>query len=334
MKHLFRFLGLVLCIAVVFSGSAIALSGDEEVFGDAFCEPLNPKPGTPFGVGQVAVLNDVFYGYLGDTIYAWKPGDAQPKRYSSPLPAVPEWKEEWRDQPLKALYTDDQTALTGAVEYIAAGDGALWGYNTLSGRYGQITEQGITWAAQTLDTAGLFQGDTIMLNVVPNQSFVSDGKLYIFGDYSNPTATYSDNMILVRFDLSNGKLDILETKTAVGCCLYKPGFFLLVRRGDSSSMILSTLDMATGALEDLPLTVPFPDRTREGLESVGGLTYDPTNDRILFSMDSQVWASEGGKPFASVAKLPMESCYSMPAWVLPDGRYAILSCSLLILGVD
>ena len=51
-----------------------------------------------------------------------------------------------------------------------------------------------------------------------------------------------------------------------------------------AAMILSTLDMATGALEDLPLTVPFPDRTREGLESVGGLTYDPTNDRILFSM--------------------------------------------------
>ena len=75
-----------------------------------------------------------------------------------------------------------------------------------------------------------------MLNVVPNQSFVSDGKLYIFGDYSNPTATYRDNMILVRFDLSSGKPDILETKTAVGCCLYKPGFFLLVRRGDSSSM--------------------------------------------------------------------------------------------------
>lgn len=333
MNRSIKSIGIIICIMAAFSMPALAMSGDEEVFGPAFCETLNPEPGNPFGLRELAYLDDVFYGYLGESIYTWQPGDAQPAQYCS-MPSIPAWKEEWRSKSFNDLSTDDQTALTGAVDYIAAGDGALWGYNTLSGRIGKITEQGVTWASQPMDTSCLFQEGSIMLGVVPIQSFVEDGKLYIFGDNVKHIKPVNEPMVLLRFDMSSGEYDVLETKATINCCRYKPGSFLLLRRGDSSSMILSTMDIASGTIDDLPLKVPFPDRTYEGLESVGGLAYDLKNDQIFFSMKSQVWSSQGGKPFESVAKLPMETYYRMPAWVLPDGRYALFAVNLFVRQVN
>jgi len=333
MKRHIRFIGLLIAIMVVFLVPTFAIAIDEEVFNDSFCQPFNPNPKRPFGLRELAYLDDVFYGYLGNAIYTWKPSDALPTKFCT-IPTVPDWKEEWRGKALKDISAEDQTALSSAVEYIAEGDGALWGYNTLSGKIGKISQQGISWAAQTIDTSCLFQDGSFMLSVVPIQSFVDNGKLYVFGDDNEYIVSVSDPMALLSFDMSNGESNVLKTNTAINCCRYKPGYFLLLRRGDSSSMILSTLNMKTGTIEDLSLTVPFPDYTDEGLESVGGVAYDSKSDQVFFSMKSQVWKSTGGEPFQSVNKLPMDTDYRMRAWVLQDGRYALLSRSLWIRDVE
>lgn len=333
MRNKIKLLGVIVCIMVVFAMPAFAISGDAEVFDEAFCGPLNPNPSRPFGLRDIVNLDDVFYGYLGEAIYTWKPGDAQPVQYCS-LPAIPEWKEEWRGKAFNDLSADDQAALTGMVNFIASGDGALWGYNTYSGNIGTITQKGIEWMSQRLDTAFLFFKGGILHGVDPIQSFVEDGKLYIFGDNVRHIEPVSEPMILIRFDISSGEYDVLETKTMVNCCKYKPGFLLLLRRGDSSSMILSKMDIASGIIEDLLVKVPFPDRISEGLESVGGLAYSLENDQIFFSMKSQTWVSQGGKPFETVAKLPFETYYRMKAWFLPDDQYVIFANNLYLREVE
>ncbi|NLO85527.1 MAG: hypothetical protein GX096_08880 [Clostridiales bacterium] len=329
MKRTIMLMGIIICLAATFCMPALAASGDVEAFGEAFRESLNPNPGSPFGLRELVYLDGVFYGYIGDSIYTWAPSDAQPMPYCT-IPTVPEWKEEWRTMSFGDLSAEDEAALTEAVDYIAVGDGALWGYNILSGKIGEITEQGITWMNQELDTSFVYKGDSILPLFLPIQSFVMDGKLYVFGDNVRHIEPLSEPEALICFDLSSGAYEIIDTKTALNCYPYKSGKLLLLRRGDSSSMILSVMDLQTGTLEDLPASVPFPDRSNEGLETVGGLAYDEQNDQTFFSIQKQVWRSKGGEPFESIAELDDQGSYRTLAWVLDDGRYAILHWSLLI----
>lgn len=333
LKKMLRVLGLLTGVLMMLTIPLQAIANNQEVFDAEFCAPLNPEPDRPFGVREVASLDETIYGYLGEAIYTWKPGDLQPERYCS-LPPIPEWKEKWRGKKYKDLSVKDQAALGESVDYIASGDGALWGYNLYSGKFGKITEQGIEWQKIKLDTSCLFREGSVECWAVPIISIVEGGRLYVFADNAGVIDPISEPTALLRYDLSSGEYEVLHTKTAINICRYTPGNFLLLRRGDASSMILSTMDTATGAIEDVPLRVPFPDMTDTGLESVGGLAYDPMNDQICFSMKEQVWKSVEGKPFESVAHLPTETYYRMPGWFLSDGRYAILASSLFVREVD
>lgn len=304
---------------------ASAVVGDEVVFDPSFSQPLNPNPGRPFGIRAMVYLENTFYAYLGDAIYVWKPDDPKPTLYCS-LPTTPIWKETWGNTMFKDLPDDEQAELAGAVDYIAGGDGALWGYNMLSGRIGKISRDGIAWSRQPLNTADFFKNGRIALYFMPIQSFVEDGQLYIFGN-NDGIKSLNATKPLLRFDMASGEYTILETKQARNLCPYQPGSILLARRGNKASMRLSVMDLKTGTMKDLQQTVPFPDKTDEGLASIGGLSYDPHRDQIYFVMEedivkSNVWQSREGEPFEIVKHLPTMVHTDVLAWVLPDGRYA------------
>lgn len=320
MNHHTKIIALLIAIMLSLTALTPALAQEDGIFDT--------------DIGWTVYQNKTFYAVAKGNVYAWAPDDSALRLYCT-LPVPPMWEESWCSMTLDELPTDAQNELTAAVDMIAAGDGALWGYNLISGKVGKINEQGITWETQTIDTSCLFRKDSIMNYVTPIFSFVEDGKLYIFGDNSHQVEPLDDTKALLCFDLASGRCTTIDTKGARTLCHYKQGSLLLLRRNTSSSMTLSVLDLTTGEMNDLPQIVPYGDRSYEGLESVGGLAYDAAKDQIYFTMQKQIWRSKDDNSFESVAKLPFDSYLGFPAWILPDGRYAItMYCNLYLRNID
>lgn len=318
---------IIICAILALSFSAIAQNGVEKPFGTDFYKSL---PDQPFYLKEGVFLNNIFYGCLNNTVYQWSPGDPEPVFYAE-LPPPPQWKNEWWSKPYQKFSPDDRTAIEAAVDFIASGDEAVWGYNMRSGKIGKITSQGVDWAQTRLDTSFLYVNDSFIIRIMPIVSFVEDGKLYIFAINNSPSDLLSNEpMVLIRFDITSGKHDILSTNNAVNLCRYKPGFLLLSRQGDSSSMTLSQMNITTGEIMDLPVKIPFQDQTGkdEAVNEVGGLTYDAKNDRIFFVMDDTIYQSTANQAFEKAASLQKQyqmTYHSMLSWILPDGRYALKS---------
>lgn len=319
--------GLLLVFLVFPAG---AEQGDMEIFTGAFWKAQENMPKGLDLIRDLAYKDGIFYAmYHNDVIYAWDPMDMKVYPYCS-LPPTPKWKKEWRtessnEMSFDAIADEDRKMLSGCVSYLFVGDDALWGYNAYSGRVGKITEQGIVWADQVMDNSLLFSGESIFLQGAPMYGFVESGKLFMLAEIDGQENT------LLRFDLSDGRCEQLATKNAVTCCYYKPGSLLLLRNVGGVSMVFSVMDIATGAIDDLPFDIPFPDTSNIGVEGVGGLTYDPQKDVIYFAAERQVWQLGEGHPLEPVAKLDTSIYYSWLAWIMEDGRYAINAGSQLFI---
>lgn len=318
---------ILICAVFILSCPAQAQIGPEKPFGTDFYKSL---PGNPFYLRAVVCLNDTFYGYLGDYIYQWHPGDDQPVLYTA-LPPSAQWKNTWLSKAYKDFSSDDREVIESAVDYIASGDGNVWGYNTRSGKIGKITSQGVDWAETPLDTSFLYVNDSFIIRMMPIDSFVEDGKLYIFAiNHSRSEWLTNEPMVLIRFDITSGKYDILSTNNAINLCRYKPGYLLIACQGDSSSMIISQMNTTTGEIIDLPVKIPFQDQSEkdEAVNEVGGLSYDEQNDRIYFVMDNNIYRSTNSQAFEKAGSLQKQfrtTFHTMLGGILPDGRYALSS---------
>ena len=327
MKKYHASAAFLICAFLALSCSALAQNGVEKPFGTDFYKSL---PDNPFFLKEAVFLNNTVYGYLNKTVYQWSPGDPEPVFYAE-LPPPPQWKNEWLNKPYQNFSSDDQAAIEAAVDFIASGDGAIWGYNTRSGKIGNITPQGIVWAQTAMDTSFMYVEDSFIIRVTPIHSFVEDGKLYIFAENTSPReALNNEAMVLIRFDITNGQYEILPTNNAINLCQYKPGSLLLARQGDASSMILSQMNTATGEITDLPVKIPFPDQSGkdESVNEVGGLCYDAQSDRIFFIMDDNIYCSANNQSFEIAESLQKQlqiTYHSMLGWIMPDGRYALKS---------
>jgi len=250
------------------------------------------------------------------------------------LPPTPEWKNEWYDSSFDSLSNEDKAALGGVVTDLVIGEDTLWGYNAYSGMLGMITEKGIVWNEKKLDVTYYFTGESTFLRAIPMLAFIEDGKLYMFMEKDSGLKPMNETTVLLRFELTDGKYDILETNNAITCCRYQSGFLLLLRRASTSSVSISIMDITTGMIEDLSIPLPFEDGSLEGRASVGGLAYEPENDQIYLSAQSQVWKTKVDALPTAVAYIPSEIFYDMPAWILSDGRYAVFARSLYIRNVN
>lgn len=302
-----------------------ARAQDRELFDSDFCASL---PGCPLGVGGTLCLDGTLYGLTGDTLYAWTPGEEEPGLYASLPPHAVFPEEWWLSMQKSRLSEKEMAALSAAVDGLAAGEGALWGYNLYSGRFGRVTREGIAWEGPALDTSCFFRDGGVMQCMSVRFACVMQNRLYLFVEQSDSRQVEpkDDAHALLVYDLSTGAYQSWDTRDARSICLYKPGFFLLARPGTRTTMTLSTLEMATGEVTDLPLCIPFGDSYGQGSgEEAGGLAYDSERDRIAFAADGQIWCSEKGEPFRVCASLPKGTFIlgSSPAWFLPDGDYAI-----------
>lgn len=319
-------LGLVTALLLSLLATTFAVQDYEVIFDKRFIQSnhLNSH-----GLRSVVFENDVFYAYLENTIYIWKEGDLQPVQYCI-LPQPPKWNVAWRSTPLQQLPSEERAQLEQSVDYIAGGDGALWGYNLISGKIGKINENGIIWNDQPLNTTThFFKNGMVALYFIPIQSFVDDGYLYMFGDNDGIKELGSAKPLL-RFDLGSGEYTVMDSKQARNICAYKPGSVLLAQKGDSKSMTLSVMNLKTGDIEALPLTIPFPDRSDAYLSCIGGLAYNAKGDDIYFVFGEtpfacDVWQSKGGQPFRAVMRLDAHAHSNVLAWTMLHGQYAFFN---------
>ncbi|MGI6215506.1 MAG: hypothetical protein ACOYIT_06505 [Christensenellales bacterium] len=297
----------------------------KNIFDKQFMQSLNPDPNKPFGIKSAAYIDDVFYIYLGDTIYTLTLDDTNPTPYCI-LPQNPGWDNIRNDVPLEALPESERTQFEQAVEYIAAGDDVLWGYNLISGKIGKIDKNGINWLPATLNTADFFEDGLFTIRYyMPQKSFVVNNNLYIFGENSG-AKNFPHGMVLLCFDLDNGNYKLIDTKNTRSICAYKKDKILLAYGGSKKHMELGVLDLNTGNTENLPLTIPFPDRSDEYLSNIGCLAYNEQENRINFAFGEtplacEVWQSINGNAFNPVLHINAFAGESFEGWALPNYIY-------------
>lgn len=229
-------------------------------------------PVIPDEVGSLERVGDVFYVHTSEQkMFKWKIGDAKLSLYCT-LPPLPVQEDDsWFTTPLDKIPEDARALLREEVDTVVPGEGKLWGLNYYTGRYGVISEQGIVWEDQQLDTAQFLRPkENAIINFYNFNSFVENGKMYLFGENGNHLGGYKDGRVLVSLDLQSGAMRVYDTKHAVTVCQEEPGFVLVVRKGKGKTQIVSRLNLESGEMTDLPAVIPFRDRTDEGLDSLGG----------------------------------------------------------------
>lgn len=310
MRKLFCLLG-ILCICAVFPLDGGAAPGDAEVFTPNHLSSFGMQERG--GMRQVAGLDGRLYAYMLDaTIFTWQPGDDAPRFYCE-LP----------------LNTGDATQNQAEVDLIAAGDGALWGVDIDAGRIGRIDEGGVAWLDKRFDPERLtFDVDAPR---IIEHALVQDGKLYVFVLLYNGWDANRNTYELLGIDLASGAVAALETPGAQGICSYTPGFLLLLRAAQEDGMVLSTYDIASGVLTDLPYALPVLKENG----TIGGMAYDASLDRILFTAQNQVWASQSDAQFAVVAYVPVRLATARnQGCILPGGLYAVSDNGCYIRNTD
>ena len=303
-------------------------TGNVIIFSPEFCSSAEPGSG---GVGHTACLDSVIYGVVGQNLYRWDPADSGDPQFFCTLPVNEYWDDSFMTLKKEELAGDVLELLTSRVDGLAAGDGKLWGYNLTGGRIGEIDEAGIHWLPVALDMSGFFRDGGLICRFHACSAFVDHGYLYLFGEEG-------DSFPLVRFSLDSGKSERISIRNAECCCPYGEQQALLIRREGRKPLKLSVLDLNTGSLEDLPQKLPVPGRSGGEPDMAGGLAYDADSGRICFFLGETVWASDGGNDFVPAGNfnpltngMPLTSDPAFPAWILPDGWYAIcMYCSLYV----
>ena len=254
-------------------------------------------------------IGDTCYAYLGDmSVYTYHSGERLEK-YSQ----LPESPQEF-DRSSIILDQKARDQLQETVTYIVAGNDGLYGYNAINGKFGRIDQAGIHWNDIRLDMDCINPNDELFPNRVI-RSLLTEKRMYtLVFDGSNHNQFFG-------FDLLTGKSIEYKVDGAVNVCHAQSEDFLFLRRLEEGYR-LSRLNTDTQTLSDLPLSMDaFPVNA-----TVGGLAYDPDGDVICLAMKGQVYRSAAGGDFEPIAYVPTETLMTeTPAWILPDGRYALCS---------
>lgn len=283
-------------------------------------------PVIPDEVGTLSRVGDVFYTHTYEQkLFNWKIGDAKLSLYCTlPSPPVQE-DDSWFTTPLDKIPEDARARLREEVDTVVPGEGKLWGLNYYTGRYGVISEQGIVWEDQRLDTAQFLRPEeNAVTHFFTPISFVENGKMYLFGENENHLGGLKDHRVLVSLDLQSGSMRVYDTKQPVTVCQEEPGFVLVVRKGKGKTQIISRLNLESGEMTDLPAVIPFRDRTDEGLDSLGGLAYRSDTKKIYFCFGKTLYElADDGQSFQAIREMPAESVWVYTACALQDDTYLI-----------
>lgn len=150
-------MGWALLLAALLLVCGWALAEEEtdnlDVFNKAFMQEngLCDENGQRLYLQDMDWDGDLCYAYLTDwCVYTYTPGGEVQK-----LCALPEAPEGFFYDP-ESMSEEETEQLGGTVTYITAWEGALYGCNVYSGRWGVIDEEGVHWEESRLNFSCLF----------------------------------------------------------------------------------------------------------------------------------------------------------------------------------
>ena len=315
---------VVVTLLLTLPSIAFATSAQNE---DAFTQEYMDTTGfTEQGIGSVQLVEwagSTCYVYMSDSsVYTYHTTEGVTK-YAQLPPTPKEFERMF--VVLGNVNLDD---LHNTVTYIATHGDSLYGYNVYSGKFGHIDTEGVHWSDTILDMECLNPEQGFFPNRVA-KSYVTNQRLYtlvsLISEYNG-----DEEYAFFGFDLSTGKAVEFNVKGAVNVCHIKDEEFIFLRRLEDGYSLVR-LDAATNALSDISFSMgAFPSDA-----VVGGLAYDEKSDSIFLSMKGRIFRSVTNGEFEAVSYIPTDALmYETPAWILPDGRYALCSMNgLFIRGI-
>ncbi len=272
---------------------------------------------------QVILAGDVFCALYRNeqTVLRWQPGDAQAAVYCQLPKAEGEGPYAERPQAQRAQLDENAHLL------FTRGD-KPYAVNLYTGLTGEVTPQGVRWGEVKLDLGGAMAGPDILYQIT---TAFAQGDVLVLSADGYAEQTMADQQDVTIFDLQSGKALSPKLALVKDLAPYKPGQALLLREvevaGNKVNQ-LSTLNLADGSVQDLPITLPA-----SGLKQVGGLAWDGERDIIYLADANRVYLSRAGGGLTAGTILQSEYLRAGRALVLPDGRYALLGDALRMLPV-
>lgn len=307
------FVILTLLALTFVCSTALAENRDIDVFTDEYMqeEGLYDRSGR-FYFQSVDWDGDVCYAYLTDmSVYTYHPGE-EPQRICK-LPSPPKRMYLFDGD----LSNEEIATLYETVTYTVPYCGNLYGYNVYSGRWGTIDEQGIHWEVVELDFSCLFYEDEFYPARII-RSFMNENELVLFVNAKDEYDNLYDTIYV--FNLQNGGNRQIRVDGLCGMCQIDDDSYLCLLSTDAQYSItkLSIKDCTTKAL-----TIPV-DFLIEN-DEIGGLAYNVITQEVYLSAGGKVYKGRIDENFKAIAEV--QTYLLSPetvAWVLPDGRYAIL----------
>ena len=327
-----RFSAFLLATVLVFS---LACAKAEIIFDIAFGESVDMyKDGLVGRQDVMVVQNKVYALYSNGDIYCWD-GEEKAYSYFAKVDAVP---DVYNEKPFSKQTEELKDKLCNCVFSLLSDGEQLYGFNTISGKIGVITADGITWNEVSLDVSVINQNDSTY-PICVNNSFIYDNQMIATYDMSDVTWKGNYAPVILQFDLSTGACTVTEYPKAITMCHYQEDTMLVLEDQGTTVPTFTLYNLTTGQSTSLGMDAPFTvDRKLltdryEVLDNLGGIAYDTVTDTIYIANRTNLWSSTAGEAFQATTLTDQPWEYMNPsgeAWVTPNGIYVFRNGSVYI----
>lgn len=305
-----------------------------ELFGQDFHDQFNLTTLRRVGwIDTVAIRNTLYRLMVNGDIYQYDVASGEYSLYCT-VPTPPEGTGA--ETTYSSLSDKLKTALEKSVYQLFVREGELYGYSSVSGAIGKIDEKGISWLDVRLDNAIQSVQDSAWPN--PLQYFFSKGNtLYAYYDRAlNEYGEQPCNGVMLAFNLDTGRCTTTDLPDTYMMCPYQTGYALLLCGNSKKGAYLSSLDLSTGTIVDLDISVPFQldaeafEDSWMYLEQVGGLAYDVSNKQIYLAVPNALYTANDGQELApcEIQGEIWESLSGRSGFILENGAYFLNSTLL------
>ncbi|MDO4838683.1 MAG: hypothetical protein Q4B32_09880 [Clostridia bacterium] len=332
MKRISAFL---LAMVLIFS---LACAKAEIIFDEDFGYSIDLYKDGLVGRQDVMVVQNKAYAlYSNGDIYCWD-GEERTYSYFAKVDAVPAVDIE---KPLSKQNEKKQAELRNCVFSLLSDGEQLYGFNTISGKVGVITADGITWNEVPLDVSVINQKNQkdSTYPICVNNSFIYNNQMIATYDMSDTTDKDDYAPVILQFDLSTGACTVTDYPKVITMCHYQDDTMLVLEDQGTTVPTFTLYNLTTGESTPLGMDAPFTiDRKLlasryDILDNLGGIAYDTVTDTIYIATRDNLWISTAGEAFqaATMTDQPWEYMNaSGEAWVMPNGTYVFRNGSAYI----